>query len=110
MVSLARLNPTFSRCILRLRILSAVPSITGYILGVRPDYNGLVIDPCIPKKWRSFKVKRVFRGATYDIEVKNPKGVNKGIKSLKADGMKLGGNVVPVYNDKKVHKVEVVMG
>ena len=85
-------------------------AITQHILGVRPAYNGLVIDPCIPAKWKSFKVKRVFRGATYDIQVTNPKGVNKGVKSLKVDGMKTEGNVVPVFKDRKVHRVEVVMG
>lgn len=82
----------------------------NYILGVRPDYNGLVIDPCIPKRWKSFRVKRVFRGATYDIDVRNPKGASKGVKSLTVDGLKLEGNVVPAFGDKKVHKVEVVMG
>ncbi len=85
-------------------------AISNYILGVRPDYNGLIIDPCIPSKWKSFKVKRVFRGATYDINVRNPKNVNRGIKSLTVDGMKLEGNVAPVFKDKNVHKVEVVMG
>jgi cellobiose phosphorylase len=85
-------------------------AIMNYILGVRPDYNGLVIDPCIPKKWKSFKVNRVFRGAMYNISVRNPKGVNKGVKSLILDGMKVEGNVVPVLKDKKTHVVEVVMG
>ncbi|MFA5147219.1 MAG: glycosyl hydrolase family 65 protein [Candidatus Omnitrophota bacterium] len=85
-------------------------AISQYILGVRPDYNGLVIDPCIPKGWKSFTVRRVFRGATYDITVRNPGNVNKGIRSLKADGIKIEGNVVPVFKDKKVHKVEAIMG
>lgn len=85
-------------------------AITQYILGVRPGYNGLVIDPCIPKTWRRFSVKRIFRGATYNIDLKNPKGVSKGIKSLTVDGLKLEGNVVPAFSDKKVHKVEAVMG
>lgn len=85
-------------------------AISGYILGIRPDYNGLVIDPCIPKKWKSFSVKRAFRNATYEIDVKNPKGINKGVGSLKVDGMKIEGNVAPVFNDGKVHKVEAVLG
>jgi cellobiose phosphorylase len=55
-------------------------------------------------------VKRIFRGASYEIEVKNPKGVNKGLRSLKIDGMKIEGNVVPVFDDGKTHKVKVVMG
>jgi len=85
-------------------------AITQYILGVRPDYNGLVIDPCIPKKWKHFEVRRVFRNATYDIHVKNPNGVNKGVKGLKVDGMRIEGNVAPVFSDGKVHKVEVELG
>ncbi|MFA6610026.1 MAG: glycosyl transferase [Candidatus Omnitrophota bacterium] len=85
-------------------------AITSYILGVRPDYDGLIIDPCIPKKWKGFTVKRVFRHATYEIEVKNPKGVSKGVKSLMVDGKKVEGNKVPVFKDKGIHKVEVLMG
>ncbi|MCX5679464.1 MAG: glycosyl transferase [Candidatus Omnitrophica bacterium] len=85
-------------------------AISEYILGIKPDYNGLVIDPCIPKRWKSFEVKRVFRNATYDIHVRNPKGINKGVKHLKVDGMKIEGNVTPVFNDGKVHKVEVELG
>lgn len=85
-------------------------AISGYILGVRPDYNGLVIDPCIPKKWKGYTVRRFFRNAVYDINVKNPNGVNKGVKKLTVDGLKIGGNVAPVFNDGKTHKVEVVLG
>lgn len=85
-------------------------AIADYILGIRPDYNGLVIDPCIPKKWKGFTVKRRFRGAFYNIEVKNPKNVHKGIESIKVDGVKIGGNVLPVFKDEKSHEVEVVMG
>lgn len=85
-------------------------AVTQYILGVRPDYNGLVIDPCVPKKWKSFRVRRQFRGASYDIHVSNPKGVNKGLKALSVDGLKVEGNVVPVFNDRKTHRVEAVMG
>lgn len=85
-------------------------AITQYILGVRADYNGLVIDPCIPKGWKSFKVKRIFRNATYDIHVTNPKSVNKGVKSMVVDGTSVEGNVVPVFKDNRVHKVKVVMG
>ena len=85
-------------------------AISGYILGVRPDYNGLVIDPCIPKKWKGYKVRRVFRNAVYDISIRNPKGVNKGVKKFIVDGMKIEGNVAPVFNDGKTHKVEVVLG
>jgi cellobiose phosphorylase len=51
--------------------------------------------PCIPKAWPGFKVTRKYRGATYDIEVKNS-GVNKGVKKLTVDGKAVPGNVIPV--------------
>lgn len=85
-------------------------AITNYILGVRPDFDGLVIDPCIPKKWKKYKVKRVFRGATYEIEVANPKGLSKGIRSLNVDGKVIEGNVVPVFDDNRTHTVRAELG
>lgn len=85
-------------------------AISQYILGVRPDYDGLIVDPCVPKAWKKFSVKRVFRGAIYEIEVANPEGVSKGVKSFTVDGKKIEGNKAPVFRDKKVHKVKVVLG
>lgn len=82
-----------------------------YILGVRPEFDGLVVDPCIPKKWRGFSVSRKYRGVEYQIEVKNPKGRSKGVKSLVVDGRKVAGNLVPIPTDgRKVVKVEVTLG
>ena len=81
-----------------------------YILGIRPDYNGLVIDPCIPKKWKGFEVKRIFRGSSYYITVRNPKGVAKGISSITIDGEKISGNLLPAFADGKDHYIEAVMG
>ena len=85
-------------------------AITQYILGIRPDHSGLMVDPCIPKRWKKFSVKKIFRGATYDIQVTNPKGVSKGVKSLIVDGKNVKGNIIPVFKDKKVHKVKAVLG
>jgi N,N'-diacetylchitobiose phosphorylase len=50
-------------------------AVTHWILGVRVDYEGLIVDPCIPAHWKEFEVTRQWRGATYQIEVKNPVGV-----------------------------------
>ena len=83
---------------------------TQYILGVRPTYEGLQINPCIPRKWDDFRVTREFRGAVYQIEIKNPDHVCKGVKSVKVDGKEVAGNVVPVLGDGKNHRVEVIMG
>jgi cellobiose phosphorylase len=82
---------------------------TQYILGVKASFNGLVVDPCIPKAWKEFSVSRKFRGAVYEISVKNPNGVSKGVKSVKVNGKEIEGNVLPVLPGKR-HKVEVVMG
>ena len=60
--------------------------VSQYILGIRPDYDGLVIDPCIPSTLSGFTAKRDFRGVTYHILVKNPNGVQKGVKVLTVDG------------------------
>ena len=83
---------------------------TKYILGVRPTYRGLEIDPCIPKAWDGFEVTRVMRGTTYKVKVKNPHHVSKGVKSLIVDGKVVAGHVVPLFNDGKTHEVEVTMG
>jgi cellobiose phosphorylase len=85
-------------------------AITQYILGIRPDFDGLQIDPCIPKDWKGFKVTRRFRGDTFYIEVLNPGGKSKGIKEMWVDGKSQSSNVIPVIGDGKEHKVKVVMG
>ena len=59
---------------------------TEYILGIKPDYDSLTIDPCIPADWKEFSVSRVWRGAAYDIRVTNPKGVTCGVKRILLDG------------------------
>ncbi|MFT3784374.1 MAG: glycosyl transferase [Nibricoccus sp.] len=82
-----------------------------YILGVRPDFDGLRIDPCISKKWKGYSVTRKFRGVTYQIEVKNPKGKSKGVKSLVVDGVKVEGNLIPTPAAGTTSvKVEVTLG
>jgi len=83
---------------------------TQYMLGIQPDYNGLVIDPCIPKKWKKFSVKRVLRGDTYIINVVNPAHVEKGVKFLTVDGRRIKDKIIPYFRDGKEHLVEVVMG
>lgn len=88
----------------------AYQTATQYILGVRPTYDGLQINPCIPRKWDGFKVTREFRGSVYQIEAKNPDHVCKGVKSVRVDGKEVAGNVVPAFGDGRTHRVEVIMG
>jgi cellobiose phosphorylase len=85
-------------------------ALTQYILGVKTDYDGLIIDPCIPTKWEDFKMKRKFRGATYNIEVQNPEHVSKGVKRVIVNGIDLESNVIPILEKGKEHSVIVVMG
>jgi cellobiose phosphorylase len=82
---------------------------TQFILGIRPSYKGLCIDPCIPRDWDGFSVTRVFRNTTYRITVKNPRHKGKGDIALKVDGLEIVGPVVPVFADAKEHQVEAVI-
>jgi cellobiose phosphorylase len=82
---------------------------TQWILGVRPDIDGLIVDPCIPSEWKEFRVKRQFRGATYHIHVTNPDKVSKGVAELRVNGEVLAGNKVPVFTEGE-HQVEVRLG
>lgn len=84
-------------------------AITQFILGIRPDYDGLVIDPCIPSEWKNFEVTRQFRGATYHIEVCNPVGSMKGVASVTVDGMPIDGNKIPLFAAGASCHVKVVM-
>ncbi|RCX17547.1 cellobiose phosphorylase [Anaerobacterium chartisolvens] len=84
--------------------------ISQWILGIRPAYNGLMIDPCIPSSWNEYTVKRWYRDSMYEITVKNPEHVCRGLKSLMVDGKKFIGNMLPVFGDKKLHKVEAILG
>jgi cellobiose phosphorylase len=68
-----------------------------------------VVDPCIPKAWGEFEVTRKFRGAVYQISVKNPSNVSKGVKSMVVDGKPVAGNVAPIFTS-GTHTVEVVLG
>ena len=85
-------------------------AITQYILGVRPEYDGLRVDPCIPKNWDGFKMQRKFRGATYQLIIKNPDHVSKGVKELIINGKSTDSNVIPLLEKGKVHTVEIIMG
>lgn len=81
-----------------------------YILGIRPDYDGLIVDPCIPSFMDGFTAKRDFRGTTYHIEVENPNHVEKGVASVTVDGNAIEGNLIPVDAAKKEVHVKVIMG
>jgi N,N'-diacetylchitobiose phosphorylase len=82
---------------------------TRWILGVRLTFDGLVIDPCIPSTWRGFEVVRKWRGATYKIIVKNPRGVQKGVTEVTLNG-KLTSGPIPPQKPHLTYEVVVTMG
>ncbi len=83
---------------------------THWILGIRPQADGLLVEPSIPAHWSGFKVTRKFRGAVYAIEVVNPQRVNGGIRSVTVDGQPYTSNLLPVFADGQSHAVKIVMG
>ncbi len=82
--------------------------LTQGILGIKPDYDGLLIDPCIPSNVKEYKVKRLFRDTMYNITIKNPNKSQKGVKQLIVDGKQIPVGVIP-YTKKKQVNVEVIM-
>ncbi len=76
--------------------------ITEYILGVRSEFNGLRVDPCLPSEWNEVEVSRIYRGATYNITIKKT-----GEKSVVMDGKSLDGNLLPITPEGSVHTVEL---
>ena len=85
-------------------------SITQSILGMQPTLEGLRMDPCVPADWKEFRLHRRFRGAEYNILVKNPKGVQKGVAAMTVDGQSISGNVLPILPAGHTAQVEVWMG
>ncbi len=81
---------------------------TEYILGIKPDYDSLTVDPCIPANWKEFSVSRVWRGATYDIRVTNPNGVTCGVKRILLDGKPVA--IIPQITAGARCRVEVELG
>jgi cellobiose phosphorylase len=84
-------------------------TISQYILGIRPSYDGLIIDPCIPPEWEHYRVTRRFRGSTYHITVKNPERRMKGVKAITLNGEPITDNVVPLLPAGSECEVEVTL-
>ena len=85
-------------------------AITQWILGIRPEYDGLRIDPCIPPEWDGFKVERSFRGNQIHIIVHNPKHVSRGVIKMEVDGALVEGSLVTLDGSPGPHRVEVWLG
>jgi cellobiose phosphorylase len=80
-----------------------------HILGIRPGFSGLLVDPCIPKQSKELSITRKFRDAIYSIKIHNPNGKSRGIREMTIDGNRILGNVLPIFNDNNTHNVEVLL-
>ncbi len=85
-------------------------AVTQYILGIRPEYEGLRIQPVIPSQWKGYQVIRRFREATYHIAIANPHGAERAIRSIPVNGEELKGTLVQICIPGSVNRVDVVMG
>jgi len=85
-------------------------AITEHILGIKPDYDGLRIQPCIPRDWPGYTITRKYRGATYHIRISNPDSVSHGVKSITVDGVAIGNQKISPMSPGTECRVEVVMG
>lgn len=83
---------------------------TRFLLGIRPEFGGLRIDPCIPADWKGFAVTRSWRGAVYHIAVENPHGAEKGVASLVCNGVPCRDGLVPVMPEGSTNEITAVMG
>jgi len=89
-------------------------AVTRYMLGIRPGFDSLIVDPCIPPSWPSFKARRVWRDAVYNITAENPNGVSKGVIECKINGKPVRcGNAaaeIPVQAKGSECHITVLMG
>ena len=80
------------------------------ICGMRPNADGLVIDPSIPHEWDGFTIEKNFRGKHISIDIKNPNHVQCGVKEMTVNGVKTEGNFLAADKLTDVTKVEIVLG
>ena len=80
------------------------------ICGMRPDADGIEINPSIPSKWDGFKINKTFRGKTLNIDVQNASHVQSGVKEITLNGEKLDGNYIPANKLADNNEIVVVLG
>jgi cellobiose phosphorylase len=80
------------------------------ILGLRRLGRTLQINPCIPKRWKSYQVSYRYGATVFEIDVENPTGVNRGVRQVRLDGVAAPGGAIPLVDDGRPHRVQVLMG
>lgn len=83
-------------------------AVTQYMLGIKPGFDSMTVDPCIPSDWKEFSINRIWRSAEYRIHVTNPNGVERGVKSVRCDGELRES--IPVFPSGSIIEVEITMG
>ena len=76
--------------------------IVDWILGIRAAEEGLLIDPCIPKEWNNYSVKRTFRGTIYHLIIDNSCHKQTGFKYIEINGLRIKGNIIPICHEKEI--------
>jgi cellobiose phosphorylase len=84
-------------------------AVTQWILGIRPEFDGLRIEPELPSGWRGFTAVRRFRGASYRIRVVREAGLDAGLPDLLIDGKPVTGTLLPLASPGTTVNVEVVL-
>lgn len=80
------------------------------ILGMRPNADGLVVDPAVPSDWKEYTVTKKFRGKKLYMTFKNPDGVESGVKEIVMNGEKLEGNFIPADKLADTNEITVTLG
>lgn len=83
--------------------------IVDWILGVRTNEKGLVIDPCVPSDWETFKVKRKYMGKIINLTFINKDKVNMGVKEIVGEGAVIEGNIIKAVEKDNIN-LTVIMG
>jgi cyclic beta-1,2-glucan synthetase len=81
-----------------------------HILGFRKEGDALIIDPCLPGKWREYAIHYRFVDTMYHITIQNPQGVRRGVARISVDGVLMAAGAVPLTDDHVTHQVAVTMG
>ena len=82
---------------------------TEGILGLKPNSQGIVIDPSIPSSWKEYTMEKVFRGKKLNVTVKNPDGNQHGVKSVTVNGEKINGIQINADILKEVNEITIEM-
>jgi N,N'-diacetylchitobiose phosphorylase len=87
----------------------AMYAVSQYILGIQPDYDGIVLDPCIPSYWKLLSVRRLFRNKWLNIAIENQNENQKGAKQIILNGQAIKGNFIPFDQLTNENNIQIVM-